>query len=122
MFSQLFTTKLMSKMSEQKQFQYHRCGILTDTKLNLILHISNCTDEREFQFQDCGEIVIGISRLKNCLRNHKTSFCEICEMVMSPKTLQKHLKTHGIGDQIIYKCPNCDYSSKTNYARHLKSC
>ena len=112
----------MNKMSEQDQFMCQRYGILTDTKLNLIPNISNCTDEWEFQCQDCGEIVIGMSRLKNHLRNHQTSFCEICEMVMSPKSLKKHWKHHDIAEQTIYKCPNCNYSSKTNLARHLKSC
>ena len=63
-----------------------------------------------------------MSRLKNHFMNNQTSFCEICEMVMSPKSLKKHLKHHGIADQTIYKCPNCDYSSKTNLARHLKTC
>ena len=39
-----------------------------------------------------------------------------------PRIWKKNLKQHDIADQTIYKCPNCNYSSKTNLARHMKSC
>ena len=90
----------MNSTKPTKIHQCHRCGVIKESKLDLFEHIIYCDDRREFICEECGELVVGLSKLNNHKRKHNSSYCDECGKVMLVRNLMK-CKENNSRDEIL---------------------